>query len=268
MDYKTIINDEMTGSGDDKDYVLGLIEKLKEENAELKKENEELEKRWDEHTDDIVETYFANSGNADITQKELDNLTEYAERLTKEIKELKELVEGLQMDTEIKETTYSNDDLFDLISNEGFDEDVFNEEDEEFDIEDFIKNVRSKFDELEQNYKLLQDEFDDLEIEHQNQEEELEATLKDLKLIFHVDTNNMPECTKELLKKSTKAEKWEKLKAAIKEGYAEDEDDCGDFNIWDFLGDELGLEPSGEEKEAVMYIHGGCIITDRTATHE
>jgi len=36
--------------------------------------------------------------------------------------------------------------------------------------------------------------------------------------------------------------KWEKLKLTVK-----DNENNDDFNIWDFLGDELGLDTNGEE---------------------
>jgi len=53
-----------------------MIEGLVEENEKLKEKNAELEKKWEEHTDSIVETYFANTGCADITHKELEKLKE------------------------------------------------------------------------------------------------------------------------------------------------------------------------------------------------
>ena len=36
--------------------------------------------------------------------------------------------------------------------------------------------------------------------------------------------------------------KWDKLKQAVK-----DNDNNDDFDIWDFLGDELGLDTNGQE---------------------
>ena len=41
-----------------------------------------------------------------------------------------------------------------------------------------------------------------------------------------------------------KAMKWDKLKQAIKDSV-----DDPDFDIWDFLGDELGLECNGKEDD-------------------
>ena len=90
----------------DQQLEIGGIEmtlsELVEKYEKLNEENAELEKRWEEHTDDIVETYFANSGNADITQKELDKLKKDNEekarliheflKLNEENKKLKETV--------------------------------------------------------------------------------------------------------------------------------------------------------------------------------
>ena len=44
------------------------------------------------------------------------------------------------------------------------------------------------------------------------------------------------------------AVKWEKLKQAVK-------DNDNDFDIWDFLGDELGLDTNGQETN----LHSGDI---------
>ena len=89
MDYKKLYeesqeeNEKLSSQIDMKMICLTkadiVIEELKEVIKKQTEENAELEKRWEEHTDDIVETYFANSGNADITQKELDNLNEQIE---------------------------------------------------------------------------------------------------------------------------------------------------------------------------------------------
>tara|TARA_R100000655_G_C2972118_1_gene190519 strand:- start:583 stop:1188 length:606 start_codon:yes stop_codon:yes gene_type:complete len=61
---------------------------LEKKNAELEKKNAELEKKWEEHTDSIVETYFANTGCADITHKELEKLKEKNVELEKKNAEM------------------------------------------------------------------------------------------------------------------------------------------------------------------------------------
>jgi len=71
-----------------------MIEVLVEENEKLKEKNTELEKKWEEHTDSIVETYFANTGCADITHKELEKLKEKNAELEKKNGEL-DMVEDL-----------------------------------------------------------------------------------------------------------------------------------------------------------------------------
>ena len=44
-------------------------------------------------------------------------------------------------------------------------------------------------------------------------------------------------------KLKAKVVKWEKLKQAIKESYDDDEE----FDIWEFLGDKLGVDTNGDE---------------------
>ena len=72
--------------------------------------NEKLQKQWEEHTDTIVENYFADTGCADITHKELDKLKE-------ENDEVKEELEGWKSarDDDIREAIGSmkeeNDEL-------------------------------------------------------------------------------------------------------------------------------------------------------------
>ena len=74
--------------------LMDKVDKLEEKNAELEKKNAELEKKWEEHTDSIVETYFANTGCADITHKELEKLKEKNAELEKKNAEL-DMVEDL-----------------------------------------------------------------------------------------------------------------------------------------------------------------------------
>lgn len=291
MDYKKLYEEQLKVNAElkkENEAHLYAGMKMDEVNEELKKKHKkEMHKQWlclTEQTSEKVEEF-------EELKKEMICLTkkyemgwgEKVKELEEEIKELKKENAELKKEAETREDWIHNvmrclevyeewegaggdetaDDLADRVARENKD---LKEKNKKLEILVVYENLPQKYDELEQNYKLLQDEFDELENEHQNQEEELEELKKMLKLIFRIETDNI--CMEEILKKSTKAEKWEKLKAAIKESYAEDEDDCGDFDIWEFLGDELGLEPSGEEKEAVMFICDGCIITDRTATHE
>ena len=55
--------------------------------------------------------------------------------------------------------------------------------------------------------------------------------------------------TQALEENEVKVEKWDKLIKAIQDSYDEDGERDVDFDIWDFLGDELGVEPSGIEPE-------------------
>jgi len=74
--------------------------KIKKENEELKEKNAELEKKWEEHTDSIVETYFANTGCADITHKELEKLKEKNVELKRQNISMKKSLETIKKHNE------------------------------------------------------------------------------------------------------------------------------------------------------------------------
>ena len=81
------------------------------------------------------------------------------------------------MDTEIKETTYYNDDLFDILCNYGFEKDVFDEEDENFNIEEFFENLKEKLEKKE-------------ELEEQIKEDKETNEIKDeLVVMYHIIMN-------------------------------------------------------------------------------
>ena len=55
--------------------------------------------------------------------------------------------------------------------------------------------------------------------------------------------------TQALEENEVKVQKWDKLIKAIEDSYDEDGDRDVDFDIWEFLGEKLGVEPNGREPE-------------------
>lgn len=50
-------------------------------------------------------------------------------------------------------------------------------------------------------------------------------------------------------KQQIKAQKWDKLVAWIKKTKDNEDDDDYDADIWEFLGEELGIEADGRQNE-------------------
>ena len=154
-----------------------LYEESQEEIGKMKNRIAELKKSRDKGTKFIEEL-----------GQENEELSSQITKLKLKIKEQKEMIEDLQMDTEIKERTYTQDDLFEIISNCGFDGDVFDEEDDEFDFEDFIYEVKNKmeddvcteedkeklenYDDMLKDYGLLEDKNQELKEENEKLKED------------------------------------------------------------------------------------------------
>jgi len=139
------------------------------------KEDEDKDKL--EHYDEMLKDYGLLEEKNEKLTKENECFTKLIEDKVKENEEQKELIEGLQMDTEIKETTYNNDDLFDILCNYGFEKDVFDEEDENFNIEEFFENLKEKLEEHEE----LENEKEEWETKEENYEEKIEEMEKQIK---------------------------------------------------------------------------------------
>ncbi len=100
--------------------------------------------------------------------------------------EIKELKEDMLVDTEIKELDYNNGDLFDMINAYTWEDDILDNE-EDFNIEDFIEIVHQRLEELNNDYDLLVEERDDLQLQVEKYEEEEE--LRDERQELHNKLN-------------------------------------------------------------------------------
>ena len=106
MDYKKMYEEvKQVVENEYKPTMKQIDEKLTDlvkENEKLKEKNAKLQKKWEEHTDSIVETYFANTGCADITQKDLDKLKDENAELKEQVENYPQSAEGYE-DEEILE---------------------------------------------------------------------------------------------------------------------------------------------------------------------
>lgn len=153
-----------------------MQEDYEEEIQKLKRENEGLREKLDEGTEQhLADTKKLNKFYMK-TKKENEELKEEAEqnkqlfditfgecmKLKEKIEELKEIImKQTQCSTaqlnEIEklkeEQEYTLDDLHELVKDEGFDTDLYDEEN--FDVEDFIHDVKEKIDELDNDVDRL-----------------------------------------------------------------------------------------------------------------
>ena len=161
--------------------IAPYIEKLKEDYAQMKD--------WaDRHQEEIHKLKDEKNTLKEIIKKQ----TQYTTAQMNEIEKLKE------------EQEYTLDDLHELVKDEGFDNDLYDEEN--FDVEDFIHDVKENIEELEYEIEEQKENINNLEEdieEHKEENKQLKVFKKKLKdeiTKFKKELKEEDEDDKELIK--------------------------------------------------------------------
>ena len=243
----------ITGMEDVIEYIKNQdqkIAKLKEENDELKKENEKIKelkhklKLSDDNMKGAVDSFLKVANDYDTLKEkndkekntlkvEIAKLKEKNDKLmklSKAHKEHKDLLK-IQIEKLKEEQKYTLDDLHELVENEGFDDDLYDEEN--FDVEEFIHDVKEKMDELDNEVDRLSELETIVWTEFYGEKEVIDNT----KLYkFREDIHEMKKQI-EKLKEQHKVELWRK-------GFLGWTDDWLDMNV--------GVDPDIDELQLLM----------------